>query len=52
MTVKHLIEMLNNCDPNDAVVSYNGDSEQNESVSGMVYGGADHIVELQTDDLS
>jgi hypothetical protein len=50
MTVQALIELLQKADPKDEVKAFDPDSGQIESVSGMVYGGADSIVELCTDD--
>lgn len=52
MTARHLVEMLLALDDLDIPVkAYNGDSEQLEEVSGMLYGGADQVVELCTDDM-
>ena len=49
MTVQALIELLQEADPKDEVKAFDPDSGQIESVSGMLYGGTDGVVELCTD---
>lgn len=50
MKVRELIEMLQKANPEDEVKAWDAESEQMESVSGMIYAGQDGIVELCTDD--
>ena len=50
MKVKALIEMLQKADEDAEVMVYDGDSEQMEPVTGMVYGGGRVTVELYTDE--
>ena len=51
MTVKELIERLQTLPPDDIVKIYDADTEQLEAVSGYLYEGNDHIVELCSDDM-
>ncbi len=51
MTVRELIERLQALPDQDAeVITYDGDAEDMVPVTGMVYGGTDKVVALQTDD--
>lgn len=51
MTVKELIEKLQALPDQDAeVLTYDADAAEIVPVTGMVYGGDDKIVALQTDD--
>lgn len=49
MTVEKLIEMLKAAKLTDHVYAYDADSEQEEPVTGMIYGSDDGKVVLQTD---
>ena len=51
MKVKDLIELLKKAPPEADVLAYDPNSESMEEVTGMIYGGSDFIVELQTDEL-
>ncbi len=48
MTVQNLIELLQKCDQQDEVVTFNG--EEICSITGITYAGKDHKVELHTDE--
>ena len=51
MTVKELIEKLQSLPDQDAdVLTYDADAQDLVPVTGMVYGGDDKVVALQTDD--
>jgi hypothetical protein len=57
MTVKELIMQLQDLvkhglNENDIVKAFDGDSGQMEEVTGFLYGGSDHVVEICTDDNS
>ena len=53
MTVRELVEKLQAMQDQDAeVLAYNGDAEDMVPVTGMVYGGDDKVVLLETDDIS
>ena len=51
MTVKELIKLLHKADPEDIVMTWDPDEDGLAEVSGMLFGGNDHIVELQTDEV-
>ena len=53
MTVRELVEKLQAMQDQDAeVLAYNADAQDCVPVTGMVYGGEDKIVILETDDIS
>lgn len=53
MTVAELVKKLQELPDQAAIVTaYDADAGERVPVSGMVYGGSDGIVELQTDDLA
>lgn len=50
MTVRELIAMLQrDAHLDDEVLVWNGDAEEYMPVTGMVYGGGNHTVELMSD---
>lgn len=50
MNVGEMILMLQKADPSAEVKAFDPNSGQLESVTGMLYAGADKVVELCTDD--
>lgn len=50
MRVRDLIELLQKADPDDEVKAFNADDQGLAPVTGMLYGGNDHVVELCTDE--
>lgn len=50
MTIRELIENLEQFNPDATVIFWNPDSETLESVTGFLYGGKDNTVELCNDD--
>ena len=51
-TVESLIKMLQGLDPEGVVLAYDADAEGYCPVSGIVYGGEENEVYLQTDDIT
>jgi hypothetical protein len=51
VTVRELIEMLSKAPPNAKVRAFDPESNEHEEITGMVYGGTDLCVDLQTDDI-
>ncbi len=52
MKVARLIELLQQCDPDDEVLTYDADAEADVPVTGVVHGDGSGKVILQTDDPS
>ena len=51
MNVKDLIELLQKAEPEAIVLTYDGDTDCMEEITGMIFGGDGKVVELQTDEI-